>query len=512
MRTRRPAPLALAAAFLLPLLPGPGARADDAYEPNDTLATAHFLGGPLDDPGTGVLTLLADDAVLEAGAAADAYSFTAFSNAPIAVRVEPLAGAAGAADARNLGLRLWRRTSAQDQTFSLLAQIDFNAAGSAEYHPPIPYALAGFLVAEVYSADGAAAEQPYRLRISNEAIAPSVLAELEVTNGAEPVADGGTVSFGEVPLGESASLELTVTNLGDAILEVEPPALTGDAASDFSVTFEAGAIAPGASAALGIELEPTAAGVREATLRLDSNDPEQPSLTLLLSGAGIDPDPGPATLSLSLGLARLSGLALAPEIEGVAVPILLELGLDPNGRPVCTGSCSIAEEPVRVEAKPLKWKKKTGVWIYRLKLFGTTSARFAKLRGELGSGLARLRLEGPEGNAKLEDVPVSEDVELGVDTALQLFAQLDAGGALSGSGTIESGLGNDATAPPATLTGTVSETRLAFKLKSKPLRRKIAFKGKRVGDAFVGKLTYEVAPAEGKLSGHEIPAALFLEP
>lgn len=512
MRSSRLARSVLGAALLGVLIAGPAAWADDAYEPNDTLVTARFVGGPLDDPAeTSAQTLLVEDAVLEAGAASDFYSFTTFAGVPIALRVEPLAGAAGAADERNLRLSLWRRTSAQDQTFQLLAQINFNGAGFAEYHPPLAYAPADFLVVQIDSVDGGTGEQPYRLRISNQAIAPSIAPELEITNGVEEVAEASTVSFGEVALGESASLELSVTNLGDAILFVDPPELSGDAASDFSVSFADGAIAPGASAVLGIEFEPTATGVREATLELDSNDPEQPSLGFLLSGAGIEPGPGPSTLVVSLGLARLTRVALEPEIEGVVVPIVLELGLDPSGRPFCSGSCTVAGEPVRVEAKAMK-RTDAGSWIYRLKLFGTASARFAKLRGEVGSGLAKLRLEGPEGAAKLADVPVSEDFALDVATTLQLFAQLDASGALSGAGTIESGLGNDATAPPADLTGKVSATRLVFKLKSKPLRRKVAFKGKREGDVFVGKLSYRVPPAKGKISSQEVPATLFLQP
>jgi hypothetical protein len=512
MRPRTLAPALLGAALAAFALAAPGARADDAFEPNDALANAHFLGGPLQVPPTAGVVLSAEGAVLEAGGAQDFYSFTAFANAPIAIRVEPLANGASDADERNLRLRLWRRVSAATNTFELLAQIDFNEAGLGEYHPPIPYTVAGFMVVEIDAPDGGDGEQPYRLRISGEALEPSIEPELLLANGLEVIADGGALSFGEVPLGERAGIALSVRNVGNAILRVDPPELSGAAASDYVVELSSGTIQPDGFAVLGIDFVPTAEGVREAELSLSSNDPAQPTLSFSVSGAGIDAaPPEPATLALQLALPGLSGLELAPAIEGVAVPIVLELAVDPSGRPVCAGTCSVAGEPVRVEAKPLK-KRSQGPWVYRLKLFGTLSARFARLRGEIGSSVATLRLAGPEGDAKLAGVPVAESLDLDGTTRLRFFSQLAADGALSGSGVIESGLGNDTSAPPATLTGSVSETELAFVLKSQALRRRIAFRGTRQGDLFVGRLNYRIPPAKGKLLDQAVPADLFLAP
>ena len=95
------------------------------------------------------------------------------------------------------------------------------------------------------------------------------------------------------------------------------------------------------------------------------------------------------------------------------------------------GTCSVAGEPVSVEAKPLK-RAAAGAWVYRLNLFGTLSARFVKLRGELGSAVATVRLSGPEGDAKLLGVPVAESLELGVTTLLRFSSQLAPDGVLSG--------------------------------------------------------------------------------
>jgi hypothetical protein len=314
--------------------------------------------------------------------------------------------------------------------------------------------------------------------------------------------------LGSAPVDERATVELAVQNEGDAILHLDPPVLSGPAAGDFSFALSSDTIQPGGSASLSIDFEPTAEGAREAALSLPSDDPAFPDFSFALSGNGVGA--APATLPLQLGLQRLSGLSLAPEIGAVAVPIVLELSLDPSGRPVCTGVCSVAGEEVRVEAKPLK-RTAAGAWVYRLKLFGALSARFAKLRGELGSAVATVSLAGPEGDAKLSGVPVDESVDPSATTLLRLFASVAQDGTLSGSAEIESGLGNDGAAPPAALTGKRSETELRFVLKSAELRRRIAFRGTRQGDVYVGKLNYRLPPAKGKLLGVEVPATL-LEP
>jgi hypothetical protein len=152
--------------------PGEYAEIEDIHEPNDALNEEAFVGGPLRDPGTDGNIVLDVTSVFLDTDDDDFYGFTSFANVPIAVLVEPLAGFGFPVDARNLALRLWRRVDAGLGTWQLFAQIDFNAAGETEYHPPIPYAQAGYLAVEIYSNDSIDAIQPYRLRISNEALAP----------------------------------------------------------------------------------------------------------------------------------------------------------------------------------------------------------------------------------------------------------------------------------------------------------------------------------------------------
>jgi hypothetical protein len=283
----------------------------DAHEPNDTLATSTFVGGTLKDPvQAGTQLLEVDDAVLEAGDAPDMYSFTCFAGVPIAIRVTPRQDAEHPSDARNLALRLWRRTSAANNTFELFAQIDLSGAGEDEVHPPTPYATAGFLVVEVYSTDGLQAVQPYTLRISNAEIpplagSPDLIVELD----GEVLRSGSTVNLGEVPLTATSRRRLTLRNGGGAPLVFNGrPRLEGAHEDDFYTSGLAAQIEAGAETSLAIGFLPQALGPRSASLTLRSNDPDGGSFTLLLEGFG---------------------LALAPEIH--VVPEALDFGEVPGG-------------------------------------------------------------------------------------------------------------------------------------------------------------------------------------
>ncbi len=275
----------------------------DQYEPNNALNEEFFLGGPLNDPATnGVLVLEVPEASLERSDSKDFYGFTAFAGVPIALRVEPVGttydeGPQGgtalplnAKAVRNLGLRLWRRVSAQEGTFSLLAQIDFNQAGVGEYHPPITYQLAGYMVGEIYSTDGVNASQRYRLRISNAEIDPTVeppSMSVFDTSAGQQVNDGDTVQFGTVQIGESSNKTLTIVNGGPGNLEIGTIVVQGPAANNYDFTLIGTPTVPqGQSRSLALSFSPSATGARVAVMTIPNNDPTQPDFSFILSGTG----------------------------------------------------------------------------------------------------------------------------------------------------------------------------------------------------------------------------------
>ncbi len=94
-----------------------------------------------------------------------------------------------------------------------------------------------------------------------------------------------TVDFGGVTLGQAAEQALTVRNDGTLELTVSKiessdPAFTVAGDSAF-------ALAPGASKALTVRFAPTAVGSQEATLSIESNDADQPTVAVELSGTGV---------------------------------------------------------------------------------------------------------------------------------------------------------------------------------------------------------------------------------
>lgn len=292
----------------------------DVHEANNTVAANSFVGGSINNPNSvGVQVFQVENLALERSGESDFFGFTAFAGAQIAIRVDPigttysfapqnnsnLTTTVDAKAVRNLGLRLWRRTSAANNTFELFAQIDFNPAGESEYHPPIPYQIAGFMVAEVFSNDGVNDCQRYKLTISNSAIqAPEAIASMTVFNIAagEQITDGSVVQFGQTNVGESSAVTLTIGNGGPGPLEFGQISLAGPGASNYTFNLFGNPVAVNGAASIAIGFNPTAAGVRQAVLTIPNNDPTQPNFNVILNGTGFVP-PAPVMVVESNGQA-----------------------------------------------------------------------------------------------------------------------------------------------------------------------------------------------------------------
>ena len=118
----------------------------------------------------------------------------------------------------------------------------------------------------------------------------------------------GSLSFGSVVLGSSGSGSVTVSNSGTGTLSVSSTPVGGPDASLFSVDSGGGAfsVAPGGSQVIDLSFSPSAVGSFSATLTVNSDDPDEPSVVVPLSGDGeeappIEPDVGVAPGSLSFG-------------------------------------------------------------------------------------------------------------------------------------------------------------------------------------------------------------------
>ncbi len=108
-----------------------------------------------------------------------------------------------------------------------------------------------------------------------------------------PLSSGtSTISFAAQELKvDSALRTITLTNSGTRTLAIQSVALSGANAGDFAIdTTAMAAVVPFGDGSTSFQLwfRPTAAGVREASLRIRTDDPKAPQFDLLLSGVGVD--------------------------------------------------------------------------------------------------------------------------------------------------------------------------------------------------------------------------------
>lgn len=121
---------------------------------------------------------------------------------------------------------------------------------------------------------------------------------VDVPGGLPPQIDTqpSGLDFGEVALGQSAQLSVTVFNRGGSNLSIGPVVATTD---EFAALAPTGpvSIGPGASQPIQVSFSPAAEGTRFGTLRISSNDPNNPQFDVPLVGRGTA-EAGPASLAI----------------------------------------------------------------------------------------------------------------------------------------------------------------------------------------------------------------------
>ena len=126
--------------------------------------------------------------------------------------------------------------------------------------------------------------------------APQNVASVGLTGTGTGVPDidlsATTLSFSTRPVGSASSaMSVTVANLGTATLDLTSLPITGAAAADYAIQpggcSGGGTVAASANCLLSVVFTPSASGPRGATLTVNSNDPDEASLPIALSGAGL---------------------------------------------------------------------------------------------------------------------------------------------------------------------------------------------------------------------------------
>jgi preprotein translocase subunit YajC len=93
-----------------------------------------------------------------------------------------------------------------------------------------------------------------------------------------------TVDFGSVKLGKKTTKTLKITNNGSGDLVITLSGLEG---TDFSIQGSSSVtIKAKKNYSLKVLFTPTSPGLETATLEITSNDPDTPTIDILLSGTG----------------------------------------------------------------------------------------------------------------------------------------------------------------------------------------------------------------------------------
>ncbi|MEA2013788.1 MAG: DUF1566 domain-containing protein [Thermodesulfobacteriota bacterium] len=103
----------------------------------------------------------------------------------------------------------------------------------------------------------------------------------------------GSADFGSVDVeATSQAKSFTITNTGTADLEIGTISIAGAAASEFNIQDDncsGQTVAPSGTYTMKVVFSPASEGSKSATLLIPSNDPETPTLSVPLSGAGVLP-------------------------------------------------------------------------------------------------------------------------------------------------------------------------------------------------------------------------------
>ncbi|MDY0094589.1 MAG: choice-of-anchor D domain-containing protein [Candidatus Vecturithrix sp.] len=111
--------------------------------------------------------------------------------------------------------------------------------------------------------------------------------EINVKQGATDIASGGSYNFGSVNVGSSsAAITFTIQNLGTGVLTLTGLTKGGSHPNEFTVTPPTSPIAAGGSTTFTVTFTPGATGARAATITIASNDSDEASYLINLSGTG----------------------------------------------------------------------------------------------------------------------------------------------------------------------------------------------------------------------------------
>lgn len=127
-----------------------------------------------------------------------------------------------------------------------------------------------------------------------------------------------SVDFGTVDPGVTATDTVTVTNNGGDPLDITAVSISGANAGDFMQTNDCAQLAADASCTVELSFTPSTEGARNATLSIDSNDPDTPTVDVSLTGEGASQDGGGVDIAADLeGETKLKNIRTPVPLSGM---------------------------------------------------------------------------------------------------------------------------------------------------------------------------------------------------
>lgn len=162
--------------------------------------------------------------------------------------------------------------------------------------------------------------------------------------------DPTSVAFGQVTVGTSANRTVTISNDGTEALNITGITLGGANASEFFETNNCSIVAINDSCAVDLVFTPNGQGARSASLTINSNDPDSPSVQVAIAGSGFE-DVGTGVL-VSYDLDGTSYIKAAKGSVDISGTINADLDLASQ-----TFTAELALNPTHGEFKLLSWLK-----------------------------------------------------------------------------------------------------------------------------------------------------------
>lgn len=149
--------------------------------------------------------------------------------------------------------------------------------------------IAGNASATLQLASNDADENPFDILLTGNALNPEIAVEQPAGTD---IPDGGTKGFGTVLVGGIVDLVFTVKNIGEGDLTFLNVSLDGADVSDFTViTMPTAPLAgSGGITSFAIRFSPTASGAKSAALHIASNDADESSFDITLTGQALSPN------------------------------------------------------------------------------------------------------------------------------------------------------------------------------------------------------------------------------